>query len=94
MLGNSLLGGASNNPLIASFAVFIGLLIWFNLVCQVVLAAAAWVAVGIKDDRIVLDEDYLATRLKQARELLDYYDPEPEDPPGFWQRLKGRFSRS
>lgn len=94
VLGNSLLGGASNNPLIASFAVFIGLLIWFNLVCQVVLAAAAWVAVGIKDDRIVLDEDYLATRLKQARELLDYYDPEPEDPPGFWQRLKGRFSRS
>jgi len=94
VLGNSLLGGASNNPLIASFAVFIGLLIWFNLVCQVTLAAAAWVAVGIKDDRIVLDEDYLATRLKQARELLDYYDPEPEEPPGFWARVKGRFSRS
>ena len=94
VLGNSLLGGASNNPLIASFAVFIGLLIWFNLVCQVVLAAAAWVAVGIKDDRIVLDEDYLQTRLNQARELLEYYDPQPEDPPGFWQRVKGRFSRS
>ncbi|MER3389212.1 MAG: YihY/virulence factor BrkB family protein [Microcella sp.] len=94
VLGNSLLGGASNNPLIASFAVFIGLLIWFNLVCQVLLAAAAWVAVGIKDDRIVLDEDYLATRLQQARELLDYYDPEPEDPPGFWTRLKRRVTGS
>ena len=89
-----MLGGASNNPLIASFAVFIGLLIWFNLVCQVVLAAAAWVAVGIKDDRIVLDDEHLATRLEQARALLDYYEPEPEEPPGPWTRLKARFSRS
>jgi len=94
VLGNGLLGGASNNPLIASFAVFIGLLIWFNLVCQVVLAAAAWVAVGIKDDRIVLDDEHLATRLEQARALLDYYEPEPEEPPGPWTRLKARFSRS
>lgn len=94
VLGNNLLGGASNNPLIASFAVFLGLLIWFNLVCQVVLASAAWVAVGIKDDRIVLDEDHLAQMLEQARALLDYYQPEPEEEPGFWARMKGRFSRS
>jgi len=42
-LGGTLLGGATSNPLLASFAVIIGLLIWFNLICQVILIAAAWV---------------------------------------------------
>jgi membrane protein len=49
-LGSSLLGGASSNPLLASFAVIIGLLIWFNLICQVILLAASWIAVS-SDDR-------------------------------------------
>ncbi len=43
-LGGSLLGGASSNPLLASFAVIVGLLIWFSLVCQVILFCAAWIA--------------------------------------------------
>ena len=41
VLGSALLGGASRNPLLASFAVIIGLLIWFNLVCQVILLTAS-----------------------------------------------------
>ncbi len=49
ILGTALLGGATNNPLLASFAVIIGLLIWFNLVCQVILVGAAWIAVGASD---------------------------------------------
>ena len=40
LLGTALLGGGTNNPLLASFAVIIGLLIWFNLVCQVILLGA------------------------------------------------------
>ena len=48
-LGGSLLGGASN-PLLASFAVIIGLLIWFNLIGQVFLITAAWIAVSVADD--------------------------------------------
>lgn len=44
ILGGALLGGASSNPLLASFAVIVGLLIWFNFVCQVLLIAAAWIA--------------------------------------------------
>jgi membrane protein len=57
VLGSLLLGGASSNPLIASFAVIVGLLIWFNLVCQVILVCAAWVVVsatvaGVPLDRI------------------------------------------
>jgi len=44
LLGGLLLGGATSNPLLASFAAIIGLLIWFNLVNQVILIAAAWTA--------------------------------------------------
>ncbi|CAN5559118.1 YihY/virulence factor BrkB family protein [soil metagenome] len=54
-LGSTLLGAASSNPLIASFAVIIGLLIWFNLVCQVILVGAAWVVVSARDEGVPLD---------------------------------------
>lgn len=46
LLGTALLGGASSNPLLASFAVFIGLLLWFNFICRALLLTAAWIAVG------------------------------------------------
>jgi membrane protein len=48
-LGTSLLGGATSNPLLAGFAVIIGLLIWFNFICQVILLGAAWIAVSADD---------------------------------------------
>ena len=54
ILGTTLLGGASSNPLLASFAVIIGLLIWFNLTCQVILIAAAWLVVTATDDGVPL----------------------------------------
>lgn len=37
------------NPLLATFAVFIGLLLWFRVVGVILLVAAAWIAVGAKD---------------------------------------------
>nr|WP_276512218.1 YihY/virulence factor BrkB family protein [Cryobacterium roopkundense] len=49
ILGGALLGGATKNPLLATFAVIIGLLIWFNLVSTVILVAASWIAVGMHD---------------------------------------------
>lgn len=55
VLGSALLGGATRNPLLASFAVFIGLLIWFNLICQVVLISASWIAVGMADAELIAD---------------------------------------
>lgn len=61
-LGTSLLGGATSNPLLASFAAIIGLLIWFNFVCQVILIGAAWIAVGA-DDRGV---DLRAHRVERS----------------------------
>lgn len=49
-LGGLLLGGASSNPLLASFAVIIGLLIWFNLACMVLLLSAAWIGDAAERD--------------------------------------------
>jgi membrane protein len=49
ILGGLLLGGTSKNPLLATFAVFIGLLLWFNLVSRVILLSASWIAVGMTD---------------------------------------------
>jgi membrane protein len=54
-LGSALLGGATSNPLIGAFAVVVGLLIWFNFVCQVILIGAAWVVVSATDQGVPLD---------------------------------------
>lgn len=63
-LGSSLLGGATRNPLLASFAVIIGLLIWFNLICQVTLIGATWIAVSADDNDVDLSGN---SRLKKTR---------------------------
>ena len=49
ILGSTLLAGAGRNPLLAAFAVIIGLLIWFNLTSTLTLLAASWIAVGMDD---------------------------------------------
>ena len=76
--GGLLLGGASNNPLIASFAVVAGLLIYYNFVSQVILLAASWMAVGADDAGIVLDRKVFDARLERARALVAANEPEPE----------------
>jgi membrane protein len=71
VLGTALLGGASRNPLLASFAVIIGLLIWFNLICQVILVCASWIAVGMAD-RGIDARDLTPEQLERERlEKLD-----------------------
>ena len=45
VLGTSVVAGsAGNNPLLASFAVLVTLLIWINLIARIVLLAAAYTA--------------------------------------------------
>ncbi|WP_223694492.1 YihY/virulence factor BrkB family protein [Leifsonia poae] len=65
-LGGLLLGGATKNPLLATFTVFIGLLLWFNLVSRVMLLSASWIAVGMFDKgispRIVTPEQAAAEK--------------------------------
>ncbi|WP_299167396.1 YihY/virulence factor BrkB family protein [uncultured Arthrobacter sp.] len=44
-----LLGGVDRNPLLAPFAVILGLFVWFFLLSQVYLVATAWGAIGAAD---------------------------------------------
>jgi membrane protein len=96
VLGTALLGGATNNPLLAGFAVIIGLLIWFTLICQVILIAACWVFVSMKDAGVPLDPKLAARQREQEeaeREALRQElraELEKERKPGFWGRLFGR----
>jgi membrane protein len=69
VLGSALLGGASRNPLLASFALIIGLLIWFNLLCQVILLAASWIAVGMADVGLIPDPRVAAERREEEQRL-------------------------
>ena len=49
VLGGTLLSYSSTNPLLATFTVFIGLLLWFRLTSVVILVAASWIAVEASD---------------------------------------------
>ena len=49
LLGGLVITGAGNNPLLATFAVFIALLLWFRLTGIVILVAASWIAVEAFD---------------------------------------------
>lgn len=69
MLGSALLGGATKNPLLASFAVLIALLLWFNFVSRLLLLTSSWVAVGA-DKQLGLPPKLLAAvKEQEATEL-------------------------
>ncbi len=79
----SLIGVGGTNPLLSSFAVILGLLVFLNLVCQVILLGAAWVAVGVRDSGIVLDEALEHRRLEEARRIVEQSGPSGDpQPPG------------
>lgn len=76
-LASSLLHLGTTNPIIGGFAVLIGLLVFFSFVCQIILIAAAWVAVGMLDAGIEArslapgqQEREHAERLEEARRLV------------------------
>ncbi|GAA1843956.1 YihY/virulence factor BrkB family protein [Microbacterium koreense] len=60
-------GGAASNPLLATFAALIALLLWFNLSAQVILIASSWIIVSTReaDDRV--RARYGATTFAQRR---------------------------
>lgn len=67
LAGSLLLGGAARNPLFASFAVVIGLLIWFNLTNRVILLTAQWIDTGMRaagQDPLTLHRQPRVPRLK------------------------------
>lgn len=59
--------GAASNPLLASFAALIALLIWFNLSAQVILIASSYTITATEEGRDRLRAKYGATTLVQRR---------------------------
>lgn len=50
LLSSLFVGGATNNPLLASFGSLIALLLWFNLSAQVILIAGAYIVTGVDEE--------------------------------------------
>ena len=59
--------GAASNPLLASFAVLIALLLWFNLSAQVILLASSYIVVATAESRDRVRERFGASTLAQLR---------------------------
>lgn len=67
--------GASANPLLASFAALIALLLWFNLASQVILIASTWILIGVAEDHDRVRARFGATtfglrRVRKAEDAL------------------------
>lgn len=56
ILGSYILTRTEANPLLASFAVFIGLLVYFNFASRIYLLATSWVAVSMSDDKVEVQD--------------------------------------
>lgn len=66
-----LLSRGSSNPLLQTFALIIGVLLWCRLISIVVLAAASWIAVTTSDlDHPLLQTDPAAARLAELEALV------------------------
>ncbi|OZD55661.1 ribonuclease BN [Rhodococcus sp. 06-1477-1B] len=66
-LSGLFVGGASNNPLLATFASLIALLLWLNLSSQVILIAGAYITVATEEDHDRVRAKYGASTLIQFR---------------------------
>lgn len=74
-LSGLFVAGAAANPLLASFAALIALLLWFNLSAQVILLASTWIIVGVAEDIDRVREKFgtptfEARRVKRAEDAL------------------------
>ncbi|MGW8481594.1 YihY/virulence factor BrkB family protein [Microbacterium sp. NPDC055903] len=65
-----LLGYTPSNPLLATFAIFIGLLLWFRINGVVMLVAAAWIGVTAEDRDLPLEEETEAEKRLAEHETL------------------------
>lgn len=87
-LGTSLLGGVRTNPLLASFAVLIGLLLFFNLISRALLYTAAFVAEGRAPLTAAVEGDVVPV-VPVAKAAAD----EPDEPAPkrrhWWQKALG-----
>ncbi|HWS51661.1 MAG TPA: YihY/virulence factor BrkB family protein [Microbacterium sp.] len=66
-LSSLFVGGATSNPLLASFASLLALLIWLNLSTQVILVACAYIVTGEEESRDRVRARHGATTFAQRR---------------------------
>lgn len=66
-LSGLFIGGASNNPLLATFASLIALLLWLNLSSQVILIAGAYITVATEEDHDRVRAKFGASTMIQFR---------------------------
>lgn len=66
-LSGLFVGGASANPLLASFASLIALLLWFNLSAQVILIATSLIYTFVEEDRDRVRSRFGARTMAQRR---------------------------
>ncbi len=66
-LSGLFVGGAGNNPLLATFASLIALLLWLNLSSQVILIAGAYITVATEEDHDRVRAKYGASTMIQFR---------------------------
>ncbi|WP_087130811.1 YihY/virulence factor BrkB family protein [Microbacterium esteraromaticum] len=69
-LSGLFVGGASSNPLLASFASLLALLIWLNLSTQVILLSSSFIAVSVEQEHDRVAAQYRAETLAQANMQL------------------------
>jgi membrane protein len=65
-----LLSYTPSNPLLATFAIFIGLLLWFRVNGVVMLVASSWIAVAALDRDLPLEQQTEAERRAAEYETL------------------------
>lgn len=66
-----LLSYTPSNPLLATFAIFVGLLLWFRVIGVIILVAAAWIAVSAGDEnQPLLHKTEAERRWEEHRALL------------------------
>ena len=65
-----LLSYTPSNPLLATFAIFVGLLLWFKISGIIMLVAAAWIAVASKDKDIPMLLPTEAERIAAEHQAL------------------------
>lgn len=66
-LSSLFVGGATSNPLLASFASLLALLIWLNLSTQVILLSCAYIITGEEESRDRVRARHGATTFAQRR---------------------------
>ena len=65
-----LLSYTPTNALLATFAIFVGLLLWFRLIGIIMLVGAAWIAISARDENIPLLEKSEAEQLAEEHAAL------------------------